>query len=72
MYHVLSPTHVLLGDPDQPKLVSQENVATVRTPYSPLARAAGSYDNMLPSSGAVNERQVAMYEKYSEVVSRLI
>ena len=34
------PRHVLVTDPDRSKLLSQENVATTPTPYSPLAKEA--------------------------------
>ncbi len=62
LFHVLSPWHMLVVDPDRSKLVSQENVATTPTPYPPLVRTARSYD-MLPSLGAVNGGQVAMHEQ---------
>ncbi len=59
------PKHVLVADPDRSKLLSQENVATAPTPYSPLGRAAGSYE-MSPSAGEVNGGQVAMHEQSSK------
>ena len=55
------PRHVLVADPDRSKLLSQKNVATTPTPYSPLGRATGTSYEMPPSAGAVNGGQVAMH-----------
>ncbi len=62
MSQVWFPKHVLVADPDRSKLLSQKNVATTPTPYSPLTREAWSYE-MPPLVGAVNEGQVAMHEQ---------
>ncbi len=61
MVQKLKTVQLLLVDPDRSKLLSQEYVATAPTPYSPLARAAESYE-ILPLSGVVNGRQVSTDE----------
>ncbi len=60
MSQVWFPRHILVADPDRSKLLSQKNVATTPTPYSPLGRAAGTSYEMSPSAGAVNGGQVAI------------
>ncbi len=62
LFQVWLAEHVLVVDPNRSKLLPQENMANMPTPYSPFGRAAGSYE-MSPSAGAVNEGQVAMHEK---------
>ena len=59
---VWSSKHVLVAGPNRSKLLSQENVATTPTLYSPFGRAAGSYE-MSPSAGEINGGQVAMHEQ---------
>ncbi len=61
MFQMWSSKHVLVVNPNRSKPLSQENVATASTPYSPLVRAAGTYKMLSPLSGVVNGGQVAMH-----------